>query len=149
MDFKMWVLQGHYRGERNFSFSDLKSAKTRRLNWRNQIAKTYQTDIKSTISTKQILEAVSDNLNSPKAFSLVDNHELSFKDWQFIDELFGLQLIQDSPDLSATQKNLISARQTARQAKDYVKSDQIRDALLRDGIVLNDSTSETTWSYNA
>ena len=42
MDFKMWVLSGHYQGTRNFTFEGLAAAKQRRLNWRNKIALLYQ-----------------------------------------------------------------------------------------------------------
>ena len=42
LDFKMWVLQGHYQGERNFSFEDLAAAKNRRLNWQNKVALAMQ-----------------------------------------------------------------------------------------------------------
>ena len=42
MDYKMWVLSGHYQGTRNFSFESLAGAKARRLNWRNRIASAYQ-----------------------------------------------------------------------------------------------------------
>ena len=42
MDYKMWVLSGHYHGTRNFTFESLEAAKNRRLNWRNRIASLYQ-----------------------------------------------------------------------------------------------------------
>ncbi len=42
MDYKMWVLSGHYQGTRNFTFESLEAARNRRLNWRNRIALLYQ-----------------------------------------------------------------------------------------------------------
>lgn len=42
LDYKMWVLSGHYQGTRNFTFESLEAAKNRRLNWRNRIALLYQ-----------------------------------------------------------------------------------------------------------
>lgn len=44
LDYKLWVLQGHYQSERNFTFDALKSAQIRRLKWRNQIAELLQSD---------------------------------------------------------------------------------------------------------
>lgn len=42
LDFKFWILQGHYQSERNFTFEGLTAAKNRRLHWLNRLAKTLQ-----------------------------------------------------------------------------------------------------------
>lgn len=42
---------------------------------------------------------------------------------------------------------LIEARKAARAAKDFAKSDQIRNDLLARGVVLKDSPAGTTWEY--
>ncbi len=47
LDYKMWVLSGHYQGARNFTFESLESARIRRLNWRNKIAECYQKELKN------------------------------------------------------------------------------------------------------
>ncbi len=92
----MWVLQGHYQSERDFSLENLEAARVRRLNWRNRIAKCYQnpnTIGGNTDAIDEIIEALNDNLNSPKAFAVVDaapNDSLDF--WQQVDHLFGLVL---------------------------------------------------------
>ena len=44
MDYKMWVLQGHFQSERNFAFGDLKAAQQRLLNYRNFAALRWQKD---------------------------------------------------------------------------------------------------------
>lgn len=101
LDYKMWVLQGHYRSERNFSLDDLESARVRRLNWRNRVARCYQEeitdkDLNSTtcdISFTEIIEPLNDDLNSSKVFALIDqakNTNLFF--WYTIENLFGLGL---------------------------------------------------------
>ena len=38
----MWVLQGHYRSERDFSIESLEAARIRRLNWRNRVVECFQ-----------------------------------------------------------------------------------------------------------
>ena len=43
---------------------------------------------------------------------------------------------------------LIEQRKTARAAKDFARSDEIRDLLQQAGIVLEDGPSETKWSIN-
>ena len=73
LDFKMWVLSGHYQGTRNFTFESLASAKARRLHWRNRIARQYQFPLETSAdSFAKILEAVNNNLNSAEAFSLIE-----------------------------------------------------------------------------
>lgn len=149
MDYKMWVLAGHYQGTRNFTFESLAAAKNRRLNWRNRIALCYQKNIThSDEAYKKILEAVSNNLNSAEAFALIDNSELDFKDWQRIDQLFGLRLIEDSPEISPEAKNLILEREKARESKDFSRSDEIRDKLVLLGVNVKDTTDGTIWEFN-
>lgn len=149
LDFKTWILQGHYQSERNFTFEDLTAAKQRRLNWRNRIALLYQgiERTKSTNIKDDILNSLNDNLNSAAAFALIDNSDLSIKDWQTIDELFGLDLIKDSPDISDAQKQLIEDRKKARENKDYQKSDELRIELEKQGITVKDTKNGPIWQY--
>ena len=149
LDFKTWILQGHYQSERNFTFEDLAAAKQRRLNWRNRIALLYQGTerTKSTNIKDDILNSLNDNLNSAAAFALIDNSDLSIKDWQTIDELFGLDLIKDSPDISDAQKQLIEERNKARKNKDYQKSDELRNELEKQGITIKDTENGPVWQY--
>ncbi len=148
LDYKMWVLQGHYQSERNFSFDDLSAAQQRRLNWRNRIALARQTKIADhpTIIT-EVIEQLSNNLNSAAAFALIDHAETSLQDWQQIDELFGLGLITDSPDLTTEQKQLLKTRATARENLDFTASDQLRFELESQGISVKDTPDGQIWQY--
>lgn len=147
MDFKMWVLSGHYQGARNFTFESLAAAKARRLNWRNRIAECYQSKIKSEGAFDKILEAVGNNLGSPEAFALIDAYSLSLDDWRKVDELFGLRLIADSPDIDEDTRAVISDRQAARERKDYAESDRLRDILAERGISVKDTPDGSIWQY--
>ncbi|MBQ8156427.1 cysteine--tRNA ligase [Candidatus Saccharibacteria bacterium] len=147
MDYKMWVLQGHYSGTRNFTFDGLEAAKIRRLNWRNRIAECYQKDIVSEGAFERILAAVSEDLNSAEAFALIDNSTLSLDDWKKIDELFGLRLIADTPDISEESYALLKERAKARTNKDFAKSDEIRDQLALAGISVKDTADGQVWGY--
>lgn len=171
MDFKLWILQGHYQSDRNFTFESLDAAKNRRLNWRNRIALCLQNPeddsrVRSSLLSSQgsslsprrdcgftreslqnILSAVSNNLNSAEAFAIIDNSELSYEDWVTIDELFGLNLINDSPDISDAQKALLKERKEAREAKDWQKSDDIRHELELQGITIKDGPTGQIWQY--
>lgn len=150
MDFKMWVLSGTYQGERNFTFDSLEAAKNRRLNWRNRIAKCYQETVQSDPNIAQnILAELNDNLNSPAAFAVIDNANINFEDWQKIDEFFGLNLIQDSPNITAEQSQIITARQVARAQKDWQQSDKLRAKLEETGLTILDTKDGQIWQYLA
>lgn len=148
MDYKMWVLSGHYQGERNFTFESLEGAKNRRNNWRARIAECYQKSVTSEPNVfEKILAAVNENLNSAEAFAIIDNSELSLEDWKKVDELFGLRLIADTPNVSTEIYDLIREREAARAAKDFARSDEIRDKLSAQNILVRDTKDGSVWQY--
>ena len=155
LDFKMWVLEGNYQTARNFTFEELESAKIRHLKWRNNLALNFQanapennTDEEEQKST--ILELVGDNLNSPKALAYIDQ-QLGGKNnfWTFVDELFGLNLINSVHDLSESQKDLIKKREEARAKKDFATSDRLREELEKENITILDTKNGPIWQYLA
>jgi cysteinyl-tRNA synthetase len=123
---------------------------------------TPETDPQSSRPDHRIVEALSDDLNTPLAFKAL--HELS-------DELFEKRA-QEKPDLHNVQlsafarsldllglaprqvdfsavkeaeiNSLISARVEARKAKDWKKSDEIRDQLVAMGIQIQDVKDPVT-----
>ena len=167
MDYKMWVLSGHYQGERNFTFESLEGAKNRRNNWRARIAECYQAtaeaphlghtqgrsaeptvlDEDTSAVFDKILSAVNENLNSAEAFAIIDNSDLALSDWEKVDELFGLRLIADTPNVSTEVYDLIREREVAREAKDFARSDGIRDQLAQQNILVRDTASGSIWQY--
>lgn len=148
MDYKMWLLSGHYQGTRNFTFESLAAAKQRRLNWRNRIAECYQKDVAHDDGVfEKILEAVNNNLNSAEACAIIEQSNLSLDDWKKVDELFGLKLIKDTQDVDSEIYDLLRERQTAREARDFAKSDEIRDKLLTRGIAIRDTIDGAIWQY--
>ena len=152
MDFKMWVLSGHYQGTRNFTFESLEAARSRRLHWRNRIALLYQDEaLRGTLGKKldfdEVLAAVNNNLNSPEAFAIIDGRDLDLEDWRKVDELFGLNLVADTPDIGDDLKALIKERGLAREHKDWAESDRLRDLLVEKGIRIKDTTDGQVWEY--
>lgn len=151
MDFKMWVLQGHYQSERNFSFRDLEAARQRRLNWRNLVAKCYQNGNEENTNGADFLaalEAVNQNLNSSEAMVAIENakhRDLIF--WQKVDRLFGLKLVADAPDIDEGAKELISQYQAERAKKNYQKSDQLRDELAGRNLRIMEQGGRQYWQY--
>lgn len=149
MDYKMWLLSGHYQGTRNFTFESLEASKNRRAAWRVRIAACYQKPVEPDEGNfARVLDAVSNNLNSAEACAIIDNSKLTLNDWRLIDELFGLRLIADTPDVSSEVYNLIRERDAARAEKDFARSDEIRDELLKQNVALNDTPEGSVWYYN-
>ncbi|MBR3131917.1 cysteine--tRNA ligase [Candidatus Saccharibacteria bacterium] len=152
IDYKMWVLSGHYQGTRNFTFESLEAAKTRRLGWRNRIAECYQGIEASSETIKdfdfsEMMEAVNNNLNSAEAFAMIDNTRLKLDDWKKIDELFGLKLVADAPNLNDEVNEKMLAREKARAEKDFETADKIRDELIQKGVTINDTPNGPVWQY--
>ena len=149
IDFKMWVLQGHYQSERNFTFTDLYAAKQRLLNYRNFAALRHQAEGESMQDVREeILVNLNNNLNSAGAFAALDKaisgHVPNEDFVKFLDEAFGLDLIKTTPDISDEQKAKIDERKQAKEMKDYALADKLRDELSRDGIAILDG-KETIW----
>ena len=148
LDFKMWVLQGHYQGTRNFSFTDLAAAKSRRLNWKNLAAESFQKgNIKNTSIKEAIFEAVNNNLNSPEAFSIIDTNSLSFDDWKFVDELFGLNITENIENIPEDVTKLMNEREEARANKDFDTADKIRDKLSANNLTIKDTSDGPIWQF--
>jgi len=176
LDFRMFVLQGQYSNEGNFTFENLDGAKNRLHHWRNVAALRHQThdtlrddDEKSaddkTVSllaaSQAILEALNDNLNTPEALRIVDEafskldgrslkdiHQYGLEQLlETIDDVLGLQLRDTTPDISDDAKLLILKRQQAREAKDWSVADELRIKLEEYDIVVRDTASGSIWEY--
>ena len=74
IDYKMWLYQGHYQAERDFSFEQLAAAHARLMNYRNFAALRWQGAEKSDFEEEraEILECLNSNLNSAGAFAVLD-----------------------------------------------------------------------------
>lgn len=176
MDLRMFVLQGQFTNEGNFTFENLQAAKNRRDNWLNYAALRHQThdalrdDDRKNDDGKHpslqaaagaVREALFHNLNTPEAmriadeaFAQLDHQPLNeihrhglIELLEALDELLGLQLLACTPDIDDETKKLILERQRARDAKDWQTSDELRDRLLMCGVVVRDTPHGPIWSY--
>ena len=64
---------------------------------------------------------------------------------EIVEGVFGLKLAEEANSLSAEEEELLDERATARQAKDFKRSDEIRSLLQARGIVVEDGKSGQTW----
>jgi cysteinyl-tRNA synthetase len=106
----------------------------------------------------EFVEAMNDDLNTPQAlaalFTLRDHavqnrlgRETAGAGLSFLERvelaLGVLDLEEESIDSEI--QTLIDEREAARQAKDWARSDEIRDTLLERGILLEDKDGKTVW----
>ncbi|MDB5176479.1 MAG: cysS [Candidatus Saccharibacteria bacterium] len=170
LDLRLFILQGQYSNEGNFTFDNLTAAKNRLTHWRNVAALRHQTHDDLTGSNEMdpspaaigaIREALNDDLNTPEAlrtvdetFSYVESHSIDKVNQstlvellEAIDDLLGLRLIETTPDITDDQKRVIIDRERAREEKEWSKSDELRDKLLDQNIVVRDTNKGTTWKY--
>ena len=152
MDYKMWVLQGHFQSERNFSFNDLNAAKQRLLNYRNFAALRWQKDATDLNSVRDaVMRQLNNNMNSAGAFAEIDkaiNANVPDEEFvKFLDDAFGLGILDSTPDISDDLKEKIAERAKAKNERDFVKADTLRDEIAREGIVLLDSVDGSIWQY--
>ena len=152
LDYKMWVLQGHFQSERNFAFADLGAAKQRLLNYRNFAALRWQKDATDMNGVREaILGQLSNNLNSAGALAELDkainNNVPDAKFVQFLDEAFGLKIEETTPDISDELKEKIKERFAAKKERDFAKADALRDEIEKEGIVLLDGTDGSIWQF--
>jgi cysteinyl-tRNA synthetase len=162
--FKLMVLSKHYLTEGNFTWEILQTAQNRLNNWRAVADLYWQTHSINTDDneivmnfTKEMDQAISDDLNSPKALMIVDQYLEKIKSkipnapyilqiLDYIDAVFGISL--HSKDITDAQKSLIKVREQARGSSDWSRSDEIRDQLRQQGIELNDGQLGVTWRHS-
>jgi cysteinyl-tRNA synthetase len=155
LDYRMWTLEGHYQSGRNFTIDNLAAAKQRLLGYRNWAALRHQSQAVAAALLKQtvvkITTAINDNLNTAPALAALDQITAQTapdtKFLQLLDDIFGLQLLDSTPDITAAQKQLITDRKAAREAKDWQQSDALRNQLLAQGLTVLDTPAGPIWQY--
>jgi cysteinyl-tRNA synthetase len=157
------LLSAYYRQPLEFNLDLLGEAKQILDRWYRALEKAP--DAVATQPHADVVAALSDDLNSPKAYAVM--HDLvqqinKASDAQQIASLVGtlkasadfFGLLQQTPqswfqsgdeDDHAAIEALIAERNAARAAKDFATSDRIRNQLQEQGIVLDDTANGTTW----
>ena len=164
---RLHVLESHYHTHSKFSWDSLQSAQNRLDHWRAVAALRWQPQdinngepISLLINTahKAILLQLQDNLNTPRALSMIDELfseiELQLltaesvivfdKFLDFINDTLGIDL-KAGDDINAVQRQLIDERQAVRANSDWAKSDKLRDQLATQGIGLRDTPHGPIW----
>jgi cysteinyl-tRNA synthetase len=173
LDYRYFLLGGHYRSQLQFSYEALDSAKASRKALADRILA-----LKSRLGDKALpalaelpeaaasrLEAfrghLADDLSTPRALAelwgLLRDTALepgaALAAAYDMDRVLGLRLAEVAaapvaaadPELASWAEGLIAERAAAKKAKDWARADAIRAEFKAKGLVLEDSASGTTW----
>lgn len=174
--FKVFALGKHYTTEGNFTWDNLEASSNRFNNWRSAAALRWQTtDDFATIEPaskevakhmiaemeSSIVQALANDLDTNQALIYIDEaveaiHKQPLERLQtsaltalfaMVDTRLGLHILETTPNISEAQKQIIAKRQSARETKDWLASDKLRDELIEQGIGLNDTPTGTLWYW--
>jgi cysteinyl-tRNA synthetase len=161
LSFRFLTFQTRYRSEMDFSWEAMEAAdhKVKRLRrtmteWKNAGTPRDEPAEEAREFDRRFREAIGDDLDMPHAVVVLNETVASALDaeekyrllasW---DEVLGLDLERDALEgWSPTDevKSLVAQRDAAREAKDFGKADEIRDALQEMGLEVMDTADGTT-----
>ncbi len=170
---RFYLLSTHYRGDFNFNEEDLIASK-KRLDKLYRLKKRLfglTADIIDTVFKASLLEALGDDLNVSRAYSLIDELisqanetlDLNPKDKIYRQNLLSsLSVVEEilgfggqnpyeyfqfglNEDAKIKINDLINKRTEAKKIKDFAASDAIRDELSQLGVAIMDTVEGTFW----
>jgi cysteinyl-tRNA synthetase len=151
--YRFAAFQTHYRKPMEYSAESVQAARNGLLHLQNQVRQVAQNgagqngSVSKAFKTK-FMEAINDDLNMPRAMAVVQamlKSEISDADKlatiMDFDRVLGLGLdqVNQLELLPGKVQKLVADRQTARAAKDWARSDQLRDAIQDLGYTVHDT----------
>jgi len=168
LDYRYFLLGGHYRSQLQFSMKSLEGAKSSR---KSLMDKVRSLAAKCGVNTggeppskyiEEFNKAIEDDLNTPRALAelwgLLKEGPAEPETLSAVfdmDRVFGLGLkdaceVKTQGDENAAEiEELIVKRAEAKKAKNFVAADSIRQSLKERGIILEDGPAGTTWRKSA
>lgn len=141
------VLSTHYRKPLDFAKGTLDSAKSSYERLKNFVSAIEDDKKINEDVLKDFEKAMSDDLNTSKVladlwnFVRDDRAVGKIKTIKKMDEVLGLNLLKkEKLEISSDVKKLLIEREKARKAKDWKKSDEIRDEIKKNGFNVLDSS---------
>jgi cysteinyl-tRNA synthetase len=165
--FKLMIISKHYTTEGNFTWDNLEAAQnslTKLYAWADRRHQTSVDTMPDELNAlwgetlDGIKQDLSDDLNTPAALTrlyklvtYMENIQIPNVDGKNsdgalgkLDAWLGLNL-NGRPDITDEQKDLMKQRQQAREDKDFTKSDQLREELKEQGLIIRDTEHGQIW----
>ncbi len=160
------LLSAHYRQPLEWSEDTVDQAKTTLDRAYRALERVADVKPAGDKAPKEFLDALDDDLNTPKAFAVLAEWITALNTSQIASEQATLKgqllaagallgLLQQDPKAwfaqqskgvdAAEVERLIEARLAARKAKDFKEADRIRDAIAALGVVIEDRPDGTKW----
>ena len=153
VSIKYAILTTHYRQPIDFSNDLLKYSSNIVLKWRDFVKKSSNNHL-----DQDFLKALEDDLNTPQALMRLQQIFNDLKKTPEDEELSnyfnnGLSILGLVPHFQEIElnldnddiENMIARRADAKSNKNFELADQIREELLDNGIILEDTKSGTKW----
>jgi cysteinyl-tRNA synthetase len=159
MDYRYFVLGGHFRSQLRFSFKNLDTARKNRLTIVSRIQDLLDNDAKNVGITSDLVkvfannfdEVCANNLNMPMALAelwktlkseqLTDSEKYSLV--LYYDEVLGLRFDEiaerEKEKIDDDALVLLKERTKAKKERNFVKADEIRDELDKLGYIVKDT----------
>jgi len=151
--YRFAAFQTHYRKPMEYSEESVQAARNGLQHLQNQVRQVMENWAGQNGAThdaykNKFLEAINDDLNMPRAMAVVqemlkssvsdaDKHAMMMD----YDRVLGLSLDQvaESEALPPEVQNLVEERQAARTAKDWSRSDRLRNSISQMGYMVQDT----------
>jgi cysteinyl-tRNA synthetase len=170
LDYRYFLLGGHYRSQLQFSMEGLQGAKNSRKSLTDKVRALAEksafspendnTEPQITRCIEAFNAAIEDDLNTPRALAELWGLLREGPTTQAVlaaifdmDRVLGLGLEEIcknnvDPEFVREIEELIAKRAEAKKAKDFLAADNIRQSLKERGIILEDGPGGTSWKHD-
>ena len=135
LDLRYLYLQSNYRTQQNFSWDSLEASKSAL----HKLKTAAQQDSSVAEPSETFSSAINNDLNTAQALATVWEQKENFTKY---DEVLGLKLNEQNEvvEVPTEVQALLDARQAVRDAKDFEKSDELRDEIAKLGFEVKDTS---------
>ena len=167
MDYRYYSLGAHYRAQLGFSLEALDGARKARIRLDERVARLKSDAGQGALPAGDAYEGASGYIRAFERNATADlNMPRCLADlWGLVrdegvdagpklaavyqmDKILGLKLEEradEQQELEPDLQRLIADRDAARESKDYMRADEIRNQLMESGILLEDTPSGVKW----